>query len=181
MRDGTASARGASGREAWRRLRAAHALRSDAPRSTEAGRKTEVIFARSLRNRVDPAFIPASARRETFVHTRGTPGSLSPRRARRNESRHGSGSGWFRRAGRSLPSPRASRGTEPHSAALAIRAGNPGGPVRRRCRHRWLGGALQAGDWTDFTLNGDAAPNDRFNYRAQPHKQPSHPASGPGR
>jgi len=23
------------------------------------------------------------------------------------------------------------------------------------------------GDWTDFTLNGDAAPNDRFNYRAQ--------------
>ena len=33
---------------------------------------------------------------------------------------------------------------------------------------KWADNCLQACDWTDFTLNGDAAPNDRFNYRAQP-------------
>lgn len=32
---------------------------------------------------------------------------------------------------------------------------------------KWTDHCLAAGDWTDFTLNGDAAPNDRFNYRAQ--------------
>ncbi len=31
---------------------------------------------------------------------------------------------------------------------------------------KWADNCLQARDWTDFTLNGDAAPNDRFNYRA---------------
>jgi hypothetical protein len=31
---------------------------------------------------------------------------------------------------------------------------------------KWTDNCLGAGDWTDFTLNGDAAPNDRFNYRA---------------
>lgn len=31
---------------------------------------------------------------------------------------------------------------------------------------KWADNCLRAGDWTDFTLNGDAAPNDRFNYRA---------------
>jgi hypothetical protein len=40
---------------------------------------------------------------------------------------------------------------------------------------KWADNCLQAGDWTDFTLNGDAAPNDRFNYRAQPREQPSTP------
>lgn len=35
---------------------------------------------------------------------------------------------------------------------------------------KWADNCLQAGDWPDFTLNGDAAPNDRFNYRAQPLK-----------
>lgn len=33
---------------------------------------------------------------------------------------------------------------------------------------KWADNCLQSSDWTDFTLNGDAAPNDRFNYRAQP-------------
>ena len=33
---------------------------------------------------------------------------------------------------------------------------------------KWADNCLQAGDWTDFTLNGDTAPNDRFNYRAEP-------------
>ncbi|MBE7500644.1 MAG: hypothetical protein HS113_10125 [Verrucomicrobiales bacterium] len=31
---------------------------------------------------------------------------------------------------------------------------------------KWADHCLVANDWTDFTLNGDAAPNDRFNYRA---------------
>jgi hypothetical protein len=31
---------------------------------------------------------------------------------------------------------------------------------------KWADHCLVAGDWTDFTLHGDAAPNDRFNYRA---------------
>lgn len=31
---------------------------------------------------------------------------------------------------------------------------------------KWTDNCFMAGDWTDFTLNGDAAPNDRFNYRA---------------
>jgi len=31
---------------------------------------------------------------------------------------------------------------------------------------KWADNLQQTGDWSDFTLNGDAAPNDRFNYRA---------------
>lgn len=31
---------------------------------------------------------------------------------------------------------------------------------------KWADNCLKAHDWTDFTLNGDAAPDDRFNYRA---------------
>ena len=31
---------------------------------------------------------------------------------------------------------------------------------------KWADHCFQRGDWTDFTLNGDAAPDDRFNYRA---------------
>jgi hypothetical protein len=32
---------------------------------------------------------------------------------------------------------------------------------------KWADNTQQTGDWSDFTLNGDAAPNDRFNYRAR--------------
>jgi len=32
---------------------------------------------------------------------------------------------------------------------------------------KWADNCIVVGDWTDFTLNGDAAPNDRFNYRAR--------------
>ncbi|HEX2971726.1 MAG TPA: hypothetical protein VHP11_05305, partial [Tepidisphaeraceae bacterium] len=32
---------------------------------------------------------------------------------------------------------------------------------------KWADGIQQTGDWSDFTVNGDAAPNDRFNYRAR--------------
>ena len=31
---------------------------------------------------------------------------------------------------------------------------------------KWEDHAIQSKDWTDFTLHGDAAPNDRYNYRA---------------
>jgi hypothetical protein len=31
---------------------------------------------------------------------------------------------------------------------------------------KWADSIQQTGDWSDFTLNGDVAPNDRFNYRA---------------
>lgn len=31
---------------------------------------------------------------------------------------------------------------------------------------KWADNCVRVGDWTDFTLNGDTAPNDRFNYRA---------------
>jgi hypothetical protein len=31
---------------------------------------------------------------------------------------------------------------------------------------KWADNIQQTGDWSDFNLNGDAAPNDRFNYRA---------------
>ena len=31
---------------------------------------------------------------------------------------------------------------------------------------KWADNILETGEWSDFTLNGDAAPNDRFNYRA---------------
>jgi len=30
---------------------------------------------------------------------------------------------------------------------------------------KWADNCIAAADWSDFTLNGDAAPNDRFNYR----------------
>jgi len=32
---------------------------------------------------------------------------------------------------------------------------------------KWADNCYAKGDWTDFTLNGDAAPDDRFNYRAK--------------
>ena len=31
---------------------------------------------------------------------------------------------------------------------------------------KWADNIQQTGEASDFTLNGDAAPNDRFNYRA---------------
>ena len=31
---------------------------------------------------------------------------------------------------------------------------------------KWADNIAQTGEASDFTLNGDAAPNDRFNYRA---------------
>jgi len=32
---------------------------------------------------------------------------------------------------------------------------------------KWADNLRQTGHWSDFTLHGDAAPNDRFNYRAR--------------
>jgi len=33
---------------------------------------------------------------------------------------------------------------------------------------KWIDNTLQTGEASDLTLNGDAAPNDRFNFRARP-------------
>ena len=30
---------------------------------------------------------------------------------------------------------------------------------------KWADNCIQNGEWSDFTLNGDAAPDDRFNFR----------------
>ncbi len=37
---------------------------------------------------------------------------------------------------------------------------------------KWADHCHARGDWTDFTLNGDAAPDDRFNYRARLEASP---------
>ena len=34
---------------------------------------------------------------------------------------------------------------------------------------KWADNIQQTGEWSDFTINGDAAPNDRYNYRAKFH------------
>jgi len=33
-------------------------------------------------------------------------------------------------------------------------------------RFKWADNIQQTGEWSDFTINGDVAPNDRYNYRA---------------
>jgi hypothetical protein len=44
---------------------------------------------------------------------------------------------------------------------------------------KWVDNCLQTGDWSDLTLNGDAAPNDRFNYQARLAEKPAaRPISG---
>ncbi len=46
---------------------------------------------------------------------------------------------------------------------------------------KWADNIRQTGQWSDFTLNGDVAPNDRFNYRARlPAATPAQKASGKG-
>jgi len=37
---------------------------------------------------------------------------------------------------------------------------------------KWADNCIAVGDWTDLTLNGDAAPNDRFNFRARMKSPP---------
>ena len=37
---------------------------------------------------------------------------------------------------------------------------------------KWADNIQQTGDWSDFTLNDEAAPNDRFNYRAKLQYRP---------
>ncbi|MBN2505289.1 MAG: hypothetical protein JXQ71_01205 [Verrucomicrobia bacterium] len=41
------------------------------------------------------------------------------------------------------------------------------GTVPAALDFKWADNIRQTGDWSDFTLDGDAAPNDRFNYRAR--------------
>ncbi|MBM4090087.1 MAG: hypothetical protein FJ276_11810 [Planctomycetes bacterium] len=41
-------------------------------------------------------------------------------------------------------------------------------PVLPQCDFKWVDNTLQTGEACDFTLNGDAAPNDRFDFRVLP-------------
>ncbi|MBI1177205.1 hypothetical protein GC207_07170 [bacterium] len=41
---------------------------------------------------------------------------------------------------------------------------------------KWADNIQPTGDWSDFTLNGDVAPNDRFNYRAVFHRPETKPS-----
>ena len=60
----------------------------------------------------------------------------------------------FRMAGNEveLSVPRAALGIAPEQSAFDF---------------KWADNIQQTGDWSDFTINGDAAPNDRYNYRAK--------------
>ena len=42
-----------------------------------------------------------------------------------------------------------------------------GSPLPAAIDFKWADNIRQTGEASDFTLNGDAAPNDRFNYRAE--------------
>ena len=60
-----------------------------------------------------------------------------------------------------------------HSRPRITRSSSPS-PARRfgitalpaAIDFKWADNLQQTGDWSDFTLNGDAAPNDRYNFRA---------------
>ena len=53
--------------------------------------------------------------------------------------------------------------------ALSWKALGLSGPPPAKLDFKWADNCIQAGDWPDLTLNGDTAPNDRFNYRAMRH------------
>ncbi len=61
---------------------------------------------------------------------------------------------WFKVAGNEMEMaiPRSMIGLRPGSVAIDF---------------KWADNIQQTGDWSDFTLNGDAAPNDRFRFHAQ--------------
>ena len=42
-----------------------------------------------------------------------------------------------------------------------------GGKLPRHMDFKWADNCLEKNDWSDFTLHGDAAPNDRHNFRAR--------------
>jgi len=50
---------------------------------------------------------------------------------------------------------------------LAVPLSRFGGKLPRQLDFKWADNCLDKNDWSDFTLHGDAAPNDRYNYRAR--------------
>ena len=56
-------------------------------------------------------------------------------------------------------------GNEMELSIPRVALGLKSGPVT--LDFKWADNLQQTGDWSDFTLNGDAAPNDRFNFRAR--------------
>jgi hypothetical protein len=61
--------------------------------------------------------------------------------------------------------PFAVRGNEMELAVPRSVLGLGGGPAT--IDFKWADHCYAKGDWTDFTLNGDAAPDGRFNFRAK--------------
>ena len=50
---------------------------------------------------------------------------------------------------------------------LSVPLARFGGRLPRQFDFKWADNCLKKKDWSDFTLHGDAAPNDRYNYRAR--------------
>ena len=50
---------------------------------------------------------------------------------------------------------------------LSVPLARFGGRLPRQFDFKWADNCLKDKDWSDFTLHGDAAPNDRYNYRAR--------------
>jgi hypothetical protein len=58
--------------------------------------------------------------------------------------------------------------TARHELELAVPRASLGIPLPPAVLDfKWADNIQQSGDASDFTLNGDAAPNDRFNYRGR--------------
>jgi hypothetical protein len=64
-----------------------------------------------------------------------------------------------------LPINRRISGNELELAVPRAVLGDPQSPLR--FDFKWIDNSLSSGEASDFTLNGDAAPNDRYNFRAQ--------------
>ena len=87
-------------------------------------------------------------------HTPGRPGFTTL------ERHEGQGFQW----GSPIEVPCRVAGDQIEVALPRGRLAPPGGPLV--IDFKWADHFLQAGDWSDFTLHGDAAPDDRFNFRA---------------
>ncbi len=92
-----------------------------------------------------------------FVVNRSVPGHRTTRLQRAT----GGGYCWSDQA----DVPYATAGNELELAIPRSALNLPAGPVT--IDFKWADNIQQTGDASDFTLNGDVAPNDRFNYRAR--------------
>ncbi len=85
-------------------------------------------------------------------------------RLRAGSMEKAAGSGFHWTSAGANPIEWATTGSELELAVPWSRLGLSGPPAQ--LDFKWGDGLKLDGTWSDFTLNGDAAPNDRFNYRA---------------